>query len=69
MSTLPLPYYLEEIYYLGGKAYAVGGTVRDDFLGLSNKDSDILVTHLPIETLIKTLKKFGDTQVVGKVLE
>lgn len=66
MSTLPLPYYLEEIYYLGGKAYAVGGTVRDDFLGLSNKDSDILVTHLPIETLIKTLKKFGDTQVVGK---
>ena len=63
---MSLPHYLEEIYSLGGQAYAVGGTVRDDFLGITNKDSDYLITKIPMDLLTKTLKRFGEIQVVGK---
>lgn len=63
---MSLPPYLEEIYSLGGQVYAVGGTVRDDFLGINHKDSDFLVTKISIDRLTKTLKKFGELYVVGK---
>ncbi len=61
-----MPHYLEEIYSLGGKVYEVGGAVRDRFLKLPHKDSDLLVTHVSIDLLTRTLKKFGDIQTVGK---
>lgn len=51
---------------LGGKAYAVGGCVRDELLGVTSKDKDFLVTGVDIEPLINALETVGKTNLVGK---
>jgi len=49
----------------GGKPYFVGGTVRDEILGMSSKDTDIEVYNLPLEDLTIVLSKFGRVDIVG----
>jgi tRNA nucleotidyltransferase (CCA-adding enzyme) len=49
----------------GGTAYRVGGCVRDQILGIANKDLDIEVYHLDASTLAKLLSRFGHVNEVG----
>jgi len=56
----------KEILKSGGKIYEVGGAVRDRFLNRFHKDSDYIVTGIPIDELSKILKKFGNVAFVGK---
>ena len=46
--------------------YIVGGSVRDSFLGLESKDMDIEVYGAPVEQVIKSLRKLGQVDEVGK---
>jgi tRNA nucleotidyltransferase (CCA-adding enzyme) len=57
---------LEAIQYVGGKAFLVGGAVRDLLLNKSIKDIDIEVHKVALEDLQKILKKFGHVNLVGK---
>ncbi len=50
----------------GGKAYLVGGCVRDMLLGHTPKDFDIEVYGLATESLEKLLAKLGRFTLVGK---
>jgi tRNA nucleotidyltransferase/poly(A) polymerase len=51
----------------GGIGYLVGGTVRDQFLGKSSKDIDIVVTGIPYEDLAVLLQQVGfNPKLVGK---
>lgn len=45
---------------------AVGGVVRDLILNKPNKDIDLIVRKIPIDSLISHLQKFGRVDVVGK---
>ena len=49
----------------GGRAYFVGGYVRDRLLGRENKDMDIEVHGLPIETLEAILDSLGERTLMG----
>ena len=51
-----------------GKVYEVGGSVRDSLIGshVVKKDSDYLVTGIPIDDLVTLLKSFGKVDLVGK---
>ena len=49
----------------GGRAYFVGGYVRDLLLGRENKDIDIEVHGIPAESLKKLLDGFGERLSVG----
>ena len=49
-----------------GRAYVVGGSVRDAILGLPNKDLDIEVFDTSWEELVKTASQFGPIKTVGK---
>jgi len=66
LKTRNIPPYFEEVSQSGGKIYAVGGTVRDQFLQHPSKDQDLLVTQVPFESLTKILKRYGDVFTVGK---
>jgi len=46
--------------------YIVGGSVRDSFLGLGSKDMDIEVYGAPVEDVIRSLRKLGKVDEVGK---
>jgi len=50
----------------GGKAWLVGGCVRDMMLGIKAKDFDLEVYGLASEKLQSTLKKLGKTEHVGQ---
>lgn len=50
----------------GGRAYIVGGWVRDRLLGLTSKDIDLEVFGLPAEPLRKTLEALGRVEAVGE---
>lgn len=50
----------------GGKAYYVGGYVRDLFLGYQSKDIDIEVHGINEETLLEVLKQLGTPLEYGK---
>lgn len=51
----------------GGKAYVVGGYVRDELLQLNkNKDVDVEVFGLEPQLLQVILTQFGDTQQIGR---
>lgn len=50
----------------GGRAYLVGGSVRDAALGLPSKDVDIEVFGLPVADLERLLKKLGRVNAVGR---
>lgn len=49
-----------------GRAFLVGGAVRDLLLGLPIKDLDIEVHRLTIDQLQKILSEFGPVSLVGK---
>jgi tRNA nucleotidyltransferase/poly(A) polymerase len=59
----------KEIKTLKGKAFFVGGFVRDSFLGLSSKDIDIEVFGIEKNTLLDILNRFGKTELVGESFE
>ena len=57
----------ERIREAGGRAFLVGGFVRDALLGnTESRDFDIEVYDLDQETLLQILKSFGRTDIVGK---
>jgi tRNA nucleotidyltransferase (CCA-adding enzyme) len=49
-----------------GRAYIVGGSVRDAFLGFPAKDLDIEVFNTSYEQLIELASQFGQVKTVGK---
>ena len=49
-----------------GEVYVVGGCLRDEILGRSHKDWDLIVRTIPFRDLVKLLREFGDTNLVGK---
>jgi tRNA nucleotidyltransferase (CCA-adding enzyme) len=55
---------LEAVRQAGGRVYAVGGAVRDQFLNVPAKDTDLLVTGVPVERLMEVLP--GRVDAVGK---
>ncbi len=57
---------LEAIKQAGGKAFLVGGAVRDLLLGISTKDIDIEVHGLPLESLSALLANYGKLSLIGK---
>lgn len=50
----------------GGRAWLVGGCVRDGLLGLPVKDYDIEVHHLDADALARVLRRFGRVDEVGR---
>ncbi len=50
----------------GGRAYAVGGFVRDRLLGLESKDLDIEVHGLSLARVEEILARFGEVIAVGR---
>jgi tRNA nucleotidyltransferase (CCA-adding enzyme) len=50
----------------GGQAYVVGGWVRDQLLGVANKDIDIEVFGVPAERLRSLLEQIGPVNTVGE---
>lgn len=50
----------------GGRAFFVGGFVRDQLLGVENKDVDIEVHGIEEEKLVAILKAFGEVLGFGK---
>lgn len=56
----------EEIRAAGGRAYLVGGWVRDAMLGGNCRDYDVEVYDMEQDQLIAILSKFGRCNLVGK---
>lgn len=56
----------EDIRSAGGRAFLVGGWVRDALLGKNCRDYDVEVYDLDQEQLISILKNYGRTNLVGK---
>lgn len=54
------------IQVLGGRAFLVGGCVRDRLMNREVKDWDLEVFGLPADMLRQTLDKFGPVNVVGE---
>ena len=50
----------------GGEVYLVGGSIRDELLGLKPNDMDVVVTGIPEEELVEVLKPLGNIKSVGK---
>ena len=63
LKSLP---FTEELVKKGCQIYAVGGAVRDQFLGKESKDLDIIICGIPLEQLSIVLKKYGKVNEVGK---
>ena len=55
-----------EIREAGGRAFLVGGWVRDALLGKDCRDYDVEVYDINQDELIPILKKYGRTNLVGK---
>lgn len=56
----------EDIRSAGGRAYLVGGWVRDALLGKNCRDYDIEVYDLEQDQLVPILSKYGKVNLVGK---
>ena len=54
------------IHLAGGRAFAVGGFVRDRLLGHESKDCDIEVFGLDLDALQEVLERFGRVIAVGR---
>lgn len=50
----------------GGEILAVGGAVRDEYLGKQSKDVDLLVRNLSLDKIEQILSKYGKYDSVGK---
>ena len=55
-----------EIREAGGRAFLVGGWVRDALLGKDCREYDVEVYDLTQDELVPILKKYGRTNLVGK---
>lgn len=51
---------------MGGRAWIVGGFVRDRLLGIPSKDLDVEVFGLPAPELAQMLERFGRVEPVGQ---
>jgi hypothetical protein len=51
----------------GGKAYLVGGAVRDEILSQESKDRDYCITKIPLEELYKKLQHFIPEAKINEV--
>lgn len=56
----------KEVKKAGGRAFIVGGHVRDKFLGLESKDIDLEVFGIESEILKVIISKFGKAKECGK---
>lgn len=56
----------EDIRKAGGRAFLVGGWVRDALLGKNCRDYDVEVYDLAQDELVPILKNYGKTNLVGK---
>jgi tRNA nucleotidyltransferase (CCA-adding enzyme) len=54
------------VRHFGKEVYAVGGYVRDLLRGIRSEDVDILITHHPLEEIIKKIGPYGRVDLVGK---
>ena len=50
----------------GGRAFVVGGWVRDQLMGRESKDIDIEVFGLDVDTLRSVVERFGRVDTVGE---
>lgn len=67
MDKVTFTYQLaQKIEEAGGRAYYVGGYVRDKLLGVETKDIDVEVHGLVPEQLEQILSIFGDVMTFGK---
>ena len=67
MDDLTFSYELAtKIAEVNGRAYYVGGYVRDKLLGIENKDIDIEVHGISFDTLESILQTFGEVLLMGK---
>ena len=56
----------DDIRGAGGRAFLVGGWVRDALLGKSCRDYDVEVYDMARDALVPILSKYGRTNLVGK---
>ena len=54
------------VHKAGGRALLVGGGVRDHLLGIAVKDWDVEVFGLPSKALLRTLRRQGPVNTVGR---
>jgi len=68
MDKLNIQFQEKEFFVglFGKDVYAVGGYVRDLIRGDPSEDVDILITHHPVEKVIKKIKAYGKVDLVGK---
>jgi tRNA nucleotidyltransferase (CCA-adding enzyme) len=62
----PLRRLAERLRAAGGRAYLVGGSVRDHLMGLPVKDWDVEVFGLPVDALRRVLEAEGRVNAVGR---
>lgn len=56
----------EAVQQQGGRAFLVGGAVRDGLLGLTAKDADLEVYGISADSLERLARQFGKVHLVGK---
>jgi len=56
----------KDIRAIGGKAYIVGGYVRDKLLGIESKDIDVEIYQISPQELEGILEDYGEFRLVGK---
>lgn len=59
----------EAVKAIGGRALLVGGSVRDEILGMPSKDFDLEIYRVEPEKLKQLIQKFGKVDLVGKAFE
>ena len=57
---------VNDLKFAGGSCWLVGGSVRDELLGLSSKDLDTEVYGLTQDKILSVLEKYGDVQCEGE---
>lgn len=70
MTTPPVPESIRElatqVAARGGRAWLVGGGVRDHLMGLPVKDWDVEVFGVPADDLVRLLRRLGRVDAVGR---